>query len=328
MKRLIALTFILGLIALVIYVKPASHHHPIVGIVQFADHPALDTARKGLIETLKKEGFEHGKNVQIIFESAQGNPAIASQISQKFVGQNAAVIVALGTTPAQSALQNVRPANKIPIVFASVTDPMEAQLVSFDAEGKLYGDIICGISDFVPPLEQFKLFKKVLPNLTNLGVIYNPGEANSVFTLKKMEELASDFGFNVISVSATKTSEVMMAAHNLVGKVDAIFVNNDNTALAAFDSISKVCLELKLPLFVSDIELADKALATLGPDQFEIGSQAGDFVVLLLNGNAQARDLGIRYPEKNDIVLNDGFARKIGVIFSDSLRQEAVKVLE
>ncbi|PIZ34161.1 MAG: ABC transporter substrate-binding protein [Alphaproteobacteria bacterium CG_4_10_14_0_8_um_filter_37_21] len=329
MKRLFALTLIFGAIACVLFIRPLSHHHPKVGIIQYIEHPALDTARKGVIHQLKKDGFVVGENIEILYESAQGNPALAAQISQKLVGQKVDVIVALGTTPAQTALQNVRQqtGKSIPVVFASVSDPKEAKLMNIDQNGKLYGDMICGISDYVQPTEQFRMFKRVLPNMLNLGVIYNPGEINSVFTLGKMEKIASSFSLNIVSIPASKTADVIQAAQMLVEKVDAIFINNDNTALAAFDSISRIGTAHKVPVFVSDIELVEKAIATLGPDQLRIGEQAGEFVTALLKKEAKPRDLGVRFPEKVDLVLNKKLAASIGVSFSQDLEADAAQII-
>ena len=45
---------------------------------------------------------------------------------------------------------------------------------------------------------------------------------------------------------------------SLIGKVDAIFINNDNTALAAFEAIGTISQEHNLPVFVSDIDFIKK----------------------------------------------------------------------
>eukprot|EP01037_Dinobryon_pediforme_P015593 gene15593-15740_t len=136
-------------------------------------------------------------------------------IIQKFVGQKADIIVAIPTTPAQAAAQ-ITQGSKIPVVFASVTDPVGTKLVidPQKPEGNITG-------------------------LKRLGIIYNPGEANSVILLEKTQSAAKDEGINLVAIPASKTSEVLTAAQNLIGKIDAIFINNDNTALAAFDAVTK-----------------------------------------------------------------------------------------
>ena len=126
---------------------------------------------------------------------------------------------------------------------------------------------ITGVSNFIEVKKQIKAFRKILPGLKRLGIIYNPGEANSVILLEKTQSAAKDEGINLVAIPASKTSEVLTAAQNLIGKIDAIFINNDNTALAAFDAVTKVGNEHKIPVFVSDVNCLQKgALAALGPD--------------------------------------------------------------
>ena len=302
-----------------------------VGIIQFMEHPALDEARKGFVSKLAELGYVNKNNINIWYESAQGSPALSSQIAQKFVGQDVDLIIAIGTAPAQSALQNimrVKDKKVIPMIFLSITDPEDASLIKRDAFGKFSSEYASGISDYVEPAKQLKMFKKMLPEILNLGVIYNPGESNSATILMDLKETAKDFSINIVVVPATKTSEVIMAVQNIKDKVDAIFIDNDNTALAAFDSISDMCIKYKIPLFVSDVDLADKALASLGPDQRKIGGQGAQFAALLLAGKSLSQDLGVQYPANIDLYLNNGFAKKIDFKIPESLNKKAHKVLE
>lgn len=299
-----------------------------VGIIQFMEHPALDAARGGFLAKLNKLGYTK-ENTQILFESAQGNPALCSQIAQKFVGQKVDVIVAIGTTPAQAALQNImnaEDAQRTKLIFLSITDPVEAKLVSV-VDGKISSQYAAGISDYVEPQDYLNLFKEMFPNINNVGVIYNPGEANSTTVLKNLREKAESFRIKILAVPATKTSEVILAAQNLSERVEAIFIDNDNTALAAFDSISDVCIKRKVPLFVSDVDLADKALASLGPDQKRIGEQGAQFAVLLLEKKSLPEDLGVQFADSIDLYLNQKFAEKIDVIIPQELCKKAKQII-
>src|SRR3990167_10566919 len=147
-----------------------------ISIIQIIEHPALNATREGLIDELHKLGYQEGDNLVLEYQSAQGNPSLAAQISQKFVSNQANVIVAIGTKAAQAAMNATKEA-KIPVVFSSVTDPLGAKLVS---NLKAPDGHVTGVSNFIPIEPQFKLFKKLVPNLRTIGVIYNPGEANSV----------------------------------------------------------------------------------------------------------------------------------------------------
>ena len=45
-----------------------------IGITQIIEHASLDASREGFIAALKDNGFEDGKNIEIDYQSAQGDP--------------------------------------------------------------------------------------------------------------------------------------------------------------------------------------------------------------------------------------------------------------
>ena len=281
-----------------------------IGIVQVIDHPALDQSRQGILDELKEKQFL--ENCTVTTESAQGNPALASQIVQKFVGQKASLIVAIGTTPAQAAAQITQNTN-IPVVFVSVTDPVGAKLIinPKQPEGN-----VTGVSNFVPIEQQFELFKKLIPTLKKLGIIYNPGEANSVSMMEKMQLAADKMNLTLVPSVASKTGDVPAAAKNLMGKVDAVFVNNDNTALAAFDAVSKTAHDNKTAAFVSDLDLLNHgALAVLGPNQYEVGKQAAVMIVQILRDKTPVSKIPAEGPKIIETKVNEKVAQELGVSF-------------
>src|SRR5690554_4988450 len=152
---------------------PAATEVKQVAITAIVEHPALDAVRQGVIEELAAEGYEEGKNLEINFQSAQGNTATAGQIAKQFVGDNPDVIVAIATPSAQSVAAAT---NSIPIVFSAVTDPVEAKLLkSWDGSGTN----VTGASDVLPYEPQIDLMKQIIPGLKNVGYVYSPGEVNS-----------------------------------------------------------------------------------------------------------------------------------------------------
>lgn len=295
----------------------------VVGINQIVEHPALDRTRQGILDELESRPPKRGSLSPILVESAQGQLVIASQIAQKFKGQQADVIVAIGTTAAQ-ATQKVIRGSQTRMVFASVTDPLEAGLLKNleSPEGRL-----TGVSNFVPLESQLDFMKEVLPDLKKLGVLYNPGEANSVSLLKRLKQVGKEAGLEIVEATALKSSDVTQATRALQPKVQAIFITNDNTALSAFEAIAKITGETKTPLFVSDTDMVSRgALAALGPDQYALGRQVGDMVRRLLDGEA-VQEIPVEYPSQVNIVLNQKVADKIGYTFMDKHLKEAKTVI-
>lgn len=253
--------------------------HKTIGITQIVDHPSLNAIREGIIEELKKQGFSEGENLTIHFESAQGNPTTAVQIAQKFASLPLDAIVPISTPSTQPMIHQIK---TTPIIFAAITDPLGAKIVSSLEHP---GGNITGVRDTPPLLEQLNAMETCLPRLKTLGVVYNPGEANSVAMIDALKPLAKKKGIEIATAAVSKSADVQAAAHSLVGKVDAIFIGNDNTVVSGLEALVKTCLETKKPLFASDPDSVDRgALAAYAYDQRQMGRQVGRMVARILKG--------------------------------------------
>ncbi|MCT4635440.1 MAG: ABC transporter substrate-binding protein [Rickettsiales bacterium] len=292
-----------------------------VDIIQTIAHPALDNTYRGIIDQLTEEGFVAKKNTEIRFANAQGDVGLSNQIAKKFASGEPDALVAIPTQAAQSAVNATRN-TKIPVVFSSVTDPVNAGLVKDLSETNTN---VTGVSNFINLDEQLALFKQILPDLKKLGFIYNPGEVNSVIILKSLEEIANKYDIEIVTSVAAKTTEVAGATNKLIGKVDAIFISNDNTALSAFRVISKIALTAKTPVFVSDTDMVKRgALASLGPNQYEIGRQTGKILAQILRGK-DVKDLPVEFPKQIELVINQDIAQELGITFSKEILDRASK---
>jgi putative ABC transport system substrate-binding protein len=295
-----------------------------IAITQIVEHPALDATKLGIIDELKKNDFIDNKNIRIEFASAQGNPTLATQIAQKFVGEEPAAIVAIGTTSAQ-AFVSLTKARSIPVIFSSITDPIGAKLVN---DLKKPGSNFTGASNLVSAEPQLISFKEILPKLKTLGIVYNPGEVNSVKMIEVTTKAAKKMGIEVLTSPANKSSDIPQATEALIGKVDAIFVNNDNTALSAFKTIVKIATTANIPVFVSDTDMVEQgAIAALGPNQYELGRQTGKMLIKVLKG-AKPSELPVEFPTKVELVLNQTQAKLLSIKFEDKLIKKAAKVIK
>lgn len=296
--------------------SPSQPQLPIIGLIQAIEHPALDQTRKGIFDELQAQGFLDKSKIAWRYESAQGNPSLATQIAQKFIGQKAKAIITIGTTVSQSALQAIQQSgSSIPLVFASVTNPVLAKLVKSDKQPEKG---VSGVSNYVASQKQFTYFKKLLPNLKRIGVVYSPGEANSIVLNEEMAQTAKEMELEVIFAAANKTSEVNLATQSLLDKVDAIFINNDNIALASFDSIVAAAKMQNIPVFVSDIDcIKNGALAALGADQYEMGRQVGKMIVEILTSNNAEFLKTMEYASIIRDVTNKEVASELKIILPD-----------
>lgn len=292
-------------------------------ISQVIEHPALNQTVRGIIDALKEGGYEKDKNLEIRVESAQANGALAAQIAEKFMAQEPDVVVGVGTLSAQSLVKYAIN-NQTKLIFSSITDPSGAGLVQ---EIEKPGNNTSGVSNFVNLEPQLTMFKKLLPKLKRIGILYNVGEVNSVSMVKKLEILCPQLGLSLVKQTIAKTGDVAQGALKLAAQVDAIFISNDNTSLSSLPSIINVAEKAKIPVFVSDVDATEKgAVAALGPNQYNIGHQTGRMIVGILNGD-DIKAMPVQFPAKIDLYINLDAAKKIGLAIPQEILDNATKII-
>lgn len=293
-----------------------------ISISQVVQHPALDATVKGIIDALDAAGYKKDQNLELRTESAQANAALAGQIASKFINQQVDVVIGVGTVSAQAFAKYAKD-GKAKLIFSSVTEPVSAGLVT---SLETPTNNISGVSNFVALEPQLELFKKLQPTLKKLGVIYNPGEINSVAIITRLETICPTMGITLIKQSATKTADIAQAAVKLAQSVDAIFISNDNTALSALQSIIKTATSAKIPVYVSDTDAVSLgALAALGPNQYEIGQQTGRMIVRALQKKS-LHNMPIEFPTKTDLYINMECAKKLGISLPQEILDRAIQI--
>ncbi|PLX37156.1 MAG: ABC transporter permease [Hyphomicrobiales bacterium] len=292
-----------------------------VAVTAIVEHPALDACRDGVKDALNKAGFTD-ENMTFVYESAQGNPATAAQIARKFIGESPSVIVPISTPSAQAVVAGTK---DIPVVFTAVTDPVGAKLIS-NAEKP--GANVTGLSDFSPLDDHIALMKEITPDVKKVGVIFNPGEANSVSLIDGLKARMPGAGLELVESAATKSSEVQAAARALVGKVDAIYIPTDNTIVSALEAAIQVAEQNKIPLYAGDTDSVPRgAVAAIGFNYFDIGVQTGAIVARVLKGEKPG-DIAVTVAAGTNLVVNPAAAEKVGITIPQAVIDRATTVVK
>ncbi|NOL48951.1 ABC transporter substrate-binding protein [Pelistega europaea] len=313
-----ALALVLGMSA----ASAALAQDKFVAITAIVEHPALDAVRDGVIKQLANDGFVEGKNLKVKYQSAQGNTATAAQIARQFIGEKPDAIVAIATPSAQAVVAATK---TIPVVFAAITDPVAAQLVK---SKEASGTNVTGVSDVLELEPQIELIKKVVPNVKRVGVVYNPGEANSAVVVKQLKEMLAKQNITLVEASAPRSVDVSSAARSLIGKVDAIYTTTDNNVVSSYEALVKVGNEADIPLIASDTDSVKRgAIAALGLNYFNLGEQSGALVTRILKGE-KAGAIPFETSKNLSLFLNKKAAKEQGVTLSDDLVKTAEKVFE
>jgi putative tryptophan/tyrosine transport system substrate-binding protein len=288
-----------------------------IAISQIVEHPSLDATRQGFLAALKDAGIEEGKNLTVDFQNAQGDQTNNLSIAQKIAADQNDLVLAITTPSAQAVVQQVK---NVPVVFAAVTDPLAAKVVSsLDKPG---GNVT-GASDTNPEATT-KLVEFIaanFPKIKSIGLVINEGEPNAVIMADRAEKELSKHGIKLVKAAVTNSSEVKQAAESLVGRADAFYLTLDNMVVSGVDSIIKVARDKKMPFFSSDRDTVEKgAFATVGFKYYDHGYQAGQMAVEILKNGQKPGDMPVKMQEKLDLILNLKAAKELGIEVTDAMK--------
>jgi putative ABC transport system substrate-binding protein len=293
-----------------------------IGITKIVEHPALDAVEQGVIDALTAAGYVRDVDVEYLLASAQGEMSNAVSIAQNYQAQNVDLVVAIATPSALAAVQ-VFGDSTTPVVFAAITAPEEYGLDGFAN--------VTGVSDLIDPALDLKLLQDVRPGIQRIGIVYNPGEANSAYLTGVAEQAGQSLGITIVTAAAENSSSVQQAAQSLAGRVDGIYVTTDNTVASALEAVVTVAVEQKVPFLMADpSSIAKGPTICAGWDYYSHGLLAGDIVSQILAGTAPS-DIPITYQKdtqykEREVLLQLDTAELSGVRFSDEVIEQATGV--
>ena len=281
-----------------------------IGVSQIVEHPALDDAKKGFEDAIKKSGLK------VEFDDKNANKDMSAQtmIMQQFKNDKKDLVFAISTPTAQAAMAQIDPAT--PIVFASVSDPAGAGLV-----GK---SNITGTSG-APEIESnLKLIKEAFPNAKKIGVLYNTSEQNSVVQVKMLKELAPKYGFEVVAESSTNANEMVSALAKISKEIDVFYAIQDSTLVTYFKNLSEKMNEQKIPIIGSNEVFTNLGgLISQGTTDYQIGYRAGEMAVEILKNGKKPSDIKIESVQMPTISINKANMELLGIKLPESVLSKA-----
>ena len=295
---------------------------PYIGIMQLTTHPALDQIGEGIIDQLEEAGYVDGETATIDFQNAQGDQSNMQSIAERFVSNDADIMIGIAT-PAAQALANA--SSDIPIILGAITDPVAACLVQSMEKP---GGNITGVSDKTPARDQFILIQQLLPDAKTVGILYSSAEDNSISSAKEAEEIAASLGLKTVTKTVTSTNDIAQVAESLASEVDAIYVPTDNTIASGLATLIPVADAYNIPVFPAvDTMVEEGGLATIGLNQYALGTQTGAVAADILDG-ADPATYPVQYATGIQLVINRAKAEQLGIAIPDDIAQNAIFVGE
>lgn len=294
--------------------KSSEKAHYTIGIVQLAEHPALDACYTGFVDGLTEAGLIDGENLTLDYQNAQNEQVNCATIASKFVNDKDDLIYAIAT-PAAQAVANLT--KDIPILVSAVTDPASAKLVK---SNELPETNVSGTSDLTPCEAQIKLLKKILPEAQTVAMLYCSNEQNSFFQVELAKKACDEIGLSYIDATVSNSNEIQQVVQSLVGKVDAIYTPTDNMIAAGMPTVALVANQNKIPVIAGEKGMVDGgALATYGINYYELGKQTAAMAIDVLVNGKNISEMPIQYNEKCELSVNENTKELLGLTIPEDL---------
>ena len=290
---------------------------PVIGVVQFVQHEALDRANQGFVDALKDNGFVDGENIRLDQQNANADSSTLATIADSFIAQKVDLALAIATPAAQMMMGKTE---TIPILGTAITDYVEAKLAKTNEEP---GYNVSGTTDMNPIVQQIDLLKKLVPDAQTVGLLYTGSEDNSVLQARIAVEAIEALGMKWVEVKVNNSNDVQQAAQSLADQCDVLYVPTDNVAASAMPIISEVMSEKKIPIICGESGMVRAGgTATLGINYYNLGYQTGLMAIEVLGG-ADVSKMPIQAQTEFDYAFNLEAAAAIGLEIPQDLLDQA-----
>jgi ABC-type uncharacterized transport system substrate-binding protein len=233
----------------------------------------------------------------------------SGRLSQSTVNEIATLpprlIVAIGT---RAASESIARFPKLPILYCLALRPAQNGIESLD---------IGGVVLDIPIWRQIENARKILPNLRNIAVVYDPISSTSVIgELKKLFVNRSHVIARQAQTPQAAAQQIGSLFSNVLGPGDAFLLLWDSVVAnpANFKSIVQLSLKDKIPLIAPARPFVEAgALMSTSADYERAGRQVAMMARDVMGGAVKPRDFGAVSPEQFRLTLNAAMASQLGL---------------
>jgi putative ABC transport system substrate-binding protein len=278
-----------------------------------------------LLRGLQNLGWIEGRNVQIDYRWAGGDPDKARTFARELIATVPDVMVP-STNQVTRILQQETPT--IPIVFAFVGDPVGS---GFAASLARPGKNITGFANFENSIggKWVELFKEIAPHAERVGFVFNPDAAPNVGFFHAGEAAAPSLGIKLAALAVRDATDIEQGITAFASEPDGgLIVAPHAVTLGNRKLIIELAVRYRLPAVYSDRYFAESGgLVSFGNNTADLFRRAATYIDLILKG-ANPADLPVQLPTKFELIVNLKTAKTLELTISESFLTRADEVIE
>jgi putative tryptophan/tyrosine transport system substrate-binding protein len=291
-----------------------------------SDDQETQARTQAFSQALRRHGWLEGENLRTETRWAGDNAEHYHRYAKELVGLAPDVILASGSASV-TALQEIT--HDLPIVFASVIDPVGAGFVASLARpgSNTTGFIVFEYSISSKWLE---LLKELAPDLKRVAVVQEPSISAGIGQFAAIQTFASSSsGLELTAIDPRDPAEIKRALTAFARERNGgVIVTAISPATVHRDLLLSLALQYRLPaVYPFRYFTANGGLASYGPNIVDIYARAATYVDRVLRGEKPA-DLPVQAPTKYELAINLRSARAIGLELPPTLLARADEVIE
>src|SRR5262245_53862829 len=277
------------------------------------------------IQGLHNLGYIEGKNIGIVFRTAEGKTERFSDLAAELVRLKVDVIV---TNVTSGALAAKKATSTIPIVMTTSTDPVATGLIASFARP---GGNVTGLSSVTRELggKHLELLKEIAPKLTRAAIL-SPGAPSDVLYVKDVEISARSLLVNLITLVVRGSDEIEDAFRVMTKEQANGLLMRLPPAMygAHFKRVAELTMKNRLPSISTTSSWADAGgLISYGADANIMERRAATYVDKILKGTKPS-DLPVEAPMKFEFIVNLKAAKQIGLTIPPNVLVRADRVIK
>ena len=247
-----------------------------VAIVQQLDHSSLDEIRTAIEAQLNALAEPTNYTLTIKTFNGQNDASLLNQIGTEVVADGYDMIIPIATLAAQSMVTAAED-TEIPVVYAAISDPEGAGLTGIPT--------VTGVSDALNTAFIMDMMFAADPDIQTVGLLYSNSEINSEAPIADAKAYLDAKGIAYVEKTGNTANEIIAAASDLVGRVDAVFTPTDNVVMATEAAVADILNEAGIPHYTgADSFVLSGAFATCGVNYTELGTKTADIAFDILMG--------------------------------------------
>ncbi|MDX9981474.1 MAG: ABC transporter substrate-binding protein, partial [Lentisphaeria bacterium] len=282
-----------------------------IRVVRYNDAQFSADTFRGMMDGLKQQGLQEGRDFQARCLNAQGDMTTLASIMVAVRADEPDLVMVISTPALQAALRQL---GSLPIVFGCVADGVQAGAGVSDVD---HLPNVTGISTRAPAEAMAALIRESVPGVRAVGTLFSPGEVNAELNRKWFAEALAKENLKLVAIPINGSAEAAEATSEMLrSDIQVVAQIMDNAARPAYGQIARRARDAGLPFLCFDSSgLRDGATLSFGRDYYSSGIEAAEVAVRVLRGTSP-KDIPLAVTRTETLAINPELIRAFGIRLS------------